>query len=973
MNVELPDGRILEGVPDGTTKAEIEAKLREAGEWMVPVTKKGRGLEFTTYEYAGDEDGFGALRTFAGGAGFQLVDEAEAAVRTFVDRHVKTDADGYAMAATEQGPDEGKFMGYEDYMNDIEDSKRAYRKNNPVASYAFEIAGALATGGMGSKAAGMGATAFTSAIRQGGVGAAEGFLYGFGSGRTAEERMSNGGLGLLFGAPLGAAGGAIAKIADPVYRAERALQKADAEIAKRAKVWAESIDEKTPGEIVDMVHTRMAQKALMSLQSSEEAGRKLLEDLPSPAAMEALVADEFGISVQKIRAARKAAGVDIPDYRGADPDELMNAFVGQLKRSEEEALRVMNKHGSDFTATMDTLFAPIKRMATTQVGTRWANTMNRAFVRSLKDADDWRKVSNRIDPVKTFLRQGLADGRIDAVRFQKDLLNAALDDRAAMNRARTFIKDEFGEEMAESFETYMNAKIGLQSRYNRHIDATHEVTPNWFHSQKKGEGAPEGAIKSTFNKNVDEIVSAKKRVRELIPDDDNLTPMEYEPIFDTMDDWADDMVQQINVAEMFRLRPMGRTDLAPKTYVNKKGKTVELDPDDVYKEDMKAIRSGWRAGSVGRAMEEKLAREGYDESSIKNATELMHSVIFEGNKAPHTMIRAMRDLGYSSTIFNPYGAALNVHDVFNGMSAMGFRNALDSFFSNMNINPAELGLTNQYMGEYVKRMKSLSPTAFNKMFGYTDAFAEKAAKWSGFQKVDSWGKKRIMGMAMSEARKEVKKGGFRDRWKYTFSHDEMNQLELDLTRGEVTDLVKEMAMMRLSDIQPITRMQQTKFSLDHPNARILYMLKNFAIRQADFIRQNFFQEINKGNTDKAMRFAARYALYSLGGYAVVNEARQPIKGREPDFSPGNLAKMAGRQAAGVVSMGVIGSSDYAWDKFWDAPVKATAESLVPPLIIPDAVTKDVVNSIRTDKDLSYNTLYALPVIGPTLIKPLMED
>ena len=47
------------------------------------------------------------------------------------------------------------------------------------------------------------------------------------------------------------------------------------------------------------------------------------------------------------------------------------------------------------------------------------------------------------------------------------------------------------------------------------------------------------------------------------------------------------------------------------------------------------------------------------------------------------------------------------------------------------------------------------------------------------------------------------------------------------------------------------------------------MLKNYAIRQIDFFRENTVSNWQRGNKAKAAEFAVKYALYSGGGFSVV--------------------------------------------------------------------------------------------------------
>ena len=157
------------------------------------------------------------VREFAGGASYQLADEAEAAARWMVDRYApRTEADEIAA----QFGGEQKFISYEDFKQDIDEERAGWREQNPEMALGLEIAGGLmGPGGMLGKF-GAGATPVQTMLRSGGIGAAEGAVYGFGEGTTIGDRLERaamyGGMGFVGG---GLIGGGIHKIAKKVKEA----------------------------------------------------------------------------------------------------------------------------------------------------------------------------------------------------------------------------------------------------------------------------------------------------------------------------------------------------------------------------------------------------------------------------------------------------------------------------------------------------------------------------------------------------------------------------------------------------------------------------------------------------------------------------------------------------------------------------------------------------------------------------------
>jgi len=131
---------------------------------------------YQNYKQRRTEELTGAVRSFAGGATFQLADEAEALIRA---------------TAKEEG-------NYEEELAIIRKEQEQYELLNPGKATALEAAGAIPTGVMLS--AGLTRVGVTRTMPQAG---AEGFAYGFGSGDTFEQRVQFGTVGAVGGMALG--------------------------------------------------------------------------------------------------------------------------------------------------------------------------------------------------------------------------------------------------------------------------------------------------------------------------------------------------------------------------------------------------------------------------------------------------------------------------------------------------------------------------------------------------------------------------------------------------------------------------------------------------------------------------------------------------------------------------------------------------------------------------------------------------
>ena len=224
-----------------------------------------------------------------------------------------------------------------------------------------------------------------------------------------------------------------------------------------------------------------------------------------------------------------------------------------------------------------------------------------------------------------------------------------------------------------------------------------------------------------------------------------------------------------------------------------------------------------------------------------------------------------------------------------------------------------------------------------------------------------------MGASFNKAKQDIRSGKFDEKWKHSFSRGEIDQLKRDIAANNVdSELVRDLVMFDLFRLQPINPAAQTSFGLANPNARLFYMLKGFAIKQFDLMERRIIREWRQGNKKEALTNAMKYLVLSGGGYGVVNEARQVIKGEAPD--PEEAAMGALYQIGSVLTFGAMGANDYGYAKFMEDPAHAMLLNTMPPIgaTLPAAVLEDISDAARKGDVLPDETIYALPVVGKTL-------
>lgn len=375
-----------------------------------------------------------------------------------------------------------------------------------------------------------------------------------------------------------------------------------------------------------------------------------------------------------------------------------------------------------------------------------------------------------------------------------------------------------------------------------------------------------------------------------------------------------------------------------------------------------------------------LLREYYkgDDHKAEQAIELYNQVVWGSQRSMASELQIIRNLGYSSTIANPYGALLQAHDGLNAAYLHGSDNALKAMMKEADfgdLTMEELGIVRQHFNE----MTAPAMGTANQSFTGADAMRvlakssenllEFAMKYSGFAPGDKFMKAKIVrsGLLQEQAMIRNDPAKFRKKWQHTFDKAELDQLIKAMDAGDSTDdLVKQLGLLKLARLQPISAASNTYYQLSVPNARIFYMLKGFAITQLDLIKRQIQQNYKEGGIKAAGADMARYMLLSAGGYGVVHETRQLAKGNLPDYS--NVPTLAFYQALSVATVGASGGTQYGFSQFQQDPMGAISQNFIPPMGPVEGAAKDIAEMFGSAENpnrfVPDETLKDVPLIGP---------
>jgi len=288
------------------------------------------------------------------------------------------------------------------------------------------------------------------------------------------------------------------------------------------------------------------------------------------------------------------------------------------------------------------------------------------------------------------------------------------------------------------------------------------------------------------------------------------------------------------------------------------------------------------------------------EIDAKQAEELfgLLEARFKGGDTPmNEALAVVRDANYAVTITNPLSALTQFQDLSHAARLYGLRNTVRTMFGNKNIKAIDLGLERTITDEMTNVNKS--GRMLNSLF-----------RKSGFAAVDRLGKETTINAGINRLRAQANSpdGLAKLEAKYGEMFGErFGALVDDLQSGRTTELVKELSFNVLSDLQPITRLENPYYYNKTPAARMVYQLKSFTLKQFDIVRREVIQEASKGNTAEATRNALYIGGYLSAAGVPVNIAKDMLLGR--DVNPDDIPEKAMWSLFSVFAM-----SPYTYDK-----------------------------------------------------------
>ncbi len=385
-----------------------------------------------------------------------------------------------------------------------------------------------------------------------------------------------------------------------------------------------------------------------------------------------------------------------------------------------------------------------------------------------------------------------------------------------------------------------------------------------------------------------------------------------------------------------KLRPFYHTP-SEGLYAYVRGAVQDLETARFFGKDLAQMEKGGvhyidLDTSIGNVVGRELAAKKISYEQAQQVIDMMKSRFRAGERASSRLVQDLKNLGNLGLLGNIVAGVTQVADSFMAVYAHDLRSTLTAMVKQLTgtnrVTAADFGLAEHIAEEF----SSTSRTAnwLNKVF-----------KYAGFTAIDRFGKVTQLNAALEKMTRQVRSASGLKRLEAKYSPafgSEFAAFASDLRAGRITERVRLALFSELSDMQPVSRLELPQAYLDHPNGRLIYMLKTFMLKQLDVARRDVYNEIKRGNVAKGLKNATEYALVLGISGAATQVVQDWIMGRDPHFNATDIAENI---------LKTFGWASFVRDKAKQGhPVEALIGALVPPYKMMDDVIRRDPRAVR---------------------------
>ena len=898
------------------------------------------------------------LRTIFQGASFGLGDELEGGIQALL-----TDTP------------------YEEAVSRIRQSIDDYEAGYPGSALIGELSGAVPSSlGFYKQAMKRGAT-------EAGAAGLEGYIYGAADGESLEERAFNAGVGFAAGATIGRGLDWLSSSSKRANTASREGARTQADdqlddgiLTQNIELAAEekaSIVYKVGGGEGDLQKAKVIKfdkkKGLVTLESD---GKRFTVPQRAVEKIDVDTDDLIG-QYERLQDFDNARGQYKPRRQVIDYEET----VKQGRTADDPIMRDATWRDATTAGELwDGMKDGVKKWydqkltgADDMLSRRVSKAVGARFARASQNAVRWS--TNAFTQVAEPLR-GVAKLADDDRYFKAmvmDFTNARKLTQEGkkpptQDEVEGYIRKNLGEEDVKAFRDYMD--------WNRKKKADHVDKLNGreafkeydhIHTQLNKQGK-EKLFKGKKRED-DDALSDLKREEMALRDDGAL---EYRNRGSMVDGLNNNNSDVLGVDDYFNpfFSDFRRTSNLEALY--QLAKVFGLDTAD----------ESFQPSQVFDRIEKSLIDRGIEPKAAKLAADTMKDDFVGGSKTPNNWIQALNSVGYMGSLAGPKSAILNVHDILVAGSVYGGK-SMRSLFDDMGYSVSKKGIV-QNVGEFRDDMINAYRQGDYESGALARDLTRKGTdalmKGSGFAALDRVGKKGVTKMVIQDAVDNV--DNLADRWGFYFSKRELDLIEKQIRKhgtdvgsmtGKGAELFEELFFAGLGQQQLISSSGRPAAWSRNPNARFMWALRGFAIKQQALLLREITDKIAEGKTKEAAKFMGRYAAFAAGGFGFVNESRQWLMG-DGEFTFHGMLMGAGDQIVSTMSINTIGLNDYQWGRMMRNGVTLTfLESVIPIGIdIPKDMVLDVVDAadgtIKGESGFTPAQRVAYPVAQLPIIK-----
>lgn len=298
-----------------------------------------------------------------------------------------------------------------------------------------------------------------------------------------------------------------------------------------------------------------------------------------------------------------------------------------------------------------------------------------------------------------------------------------------------------------------------------------------------------------------------------------------------------------------------------------------------------------QSGLLGQMLDADLQRGTLSNEALKIVQDAVEAR-FGMNGQQHGFIRGAKNAGYIAAMGNIGSAITQLGDFYFSAVQNGLVNTVQAGLSKKTLSREDV------MG--MKNLVTIEAKDGGKSFQKAVDFVFKV---SGITTIDGFAKDTNINAALLDMRKRASKS--KDSKQYQKLVKELSEYQgrdsaqtiADIRNGVNSDLVLEALYNRLSNVAPISLSEMPESYNRNPNARIIYSLKSYTIKQFDFIRNESFNKMGNSKTfaegvTQLMRIAT-LAMVANGSADVLKAILFNREIDEEDLVWNNILRMFG--------------------------------------------------------------------------------